>query len=944
MPSTDPFASIATPVTPPPGASADPFASIAQPIQAAPPPTLPPKPEGTYMMTPSANVRVPGTLGAEPAPAQEPIPYSKVHDKLNSGYLFADRKNLTQYARDHAADPLSEDRVDRWLDKHPYLGTPMRGLMGGGTGLLKLATGSGEAAPTRLGQEIQMAADRPTRGAQEAGGQAAEGTAEFMSGEELFSLLGRAGEAMGLAQKLKTVSGIAEGLSKMPPMVQKVLKIGMSSVKAGTIAGAQDYARTGDVSHALNTGAETAVTTGGLGSIMTGAGSLIKSIAPRAVEIAGEMFPALASQVDKEGNLTGVPTEGAPKIAREQQKAAAKVVGNIAREGLAATLGRINASRAALAEAAAPGTLRLGAGEPMEAAAPGYAYSTSGKMSVGAPTPATGTARPIFNFDLPTTPFEETPTGKMAQSAKKVQQPAAFPPKYTTSSAPTRYPEERWIPVTRGTIEGHEEVQPHGNEPHTWFIEGHGPDAEAGAQSYADAAAQAGGKGSKPTLVKGWVKESAIAPKFDDRPGRMGGNEGDPIAVTDARNNFSRVKFMNQTRSAEGSTGADILTDRTPEPSSQVRGGGGVVQTENAQQAQAHLSRLEDMEDSGHFDKLPEDERNRIQAGMKQLREQLGIYYSSPYRASSFAPIDIESALLRTHDFGQAGFESQYAAQPVYNKLDELSEGDFSNFRKQARSANKILRNPESTIEQQEAAQNRLDEANRSIDQLIDRHRGDISDVDYMTAKNAYREGATYNGLHNTLERMANGITLEESQTGLPRVVTGSAKTLESWLAKGNNRANVEQLIGPEGITNLKKMSLLLSKANTARLTGSVFKNVAHELHRASTSGILLGGGIGEWMGLGFGKGAAIGAGIGTTLYTARKVMQLAASSPRLGSMVNYAVTHNISAAQYAPLIARTIVDQYKQQTAGEGGAQEGGPQATPDLDKQLEEMQGGKQ
>jgi GGDEF domain-containing protein len=98
-------------------------------------------------------------------------------------------------------------------------------------------------------------------------------------------------------------------------------------------------------------------------------------------------------------------------------------------------------------------------------------------------------------------------------------------------------PKEKWIPVIRGTIEGNEELRPYAGQNQTWFIEGHGPSAEAGAMDYAKQTAGASG-GGKPKLIKGWVKESSIHPKFEGQPQRMGGTEGDPIAVRDVNENF----------------------------------------------------------------------------------------------------------------------------------------------------------------------------------------------------------------------------------------------------------------------------------------------------------------------------------------------------------------------------------------------------------------------
>ena len=210
-----------------------------------------------------------------PAGQVVPIPYSNVGKALDQGHLFADKSTLQQYARDHAADPLSEDRVDKFIDAHPYIGRPIAGLKGAGTGVDKLLTAGDRTPRTRAETELQLAAATPTRGAGEAGGEMAEGVGEYFSGDEILSMAGRALEGLPLAQKLKDLSGIAQMVSKAPPIVQKLLKIGMSAVKQGTIAAGQTATQTGlDPTASLGAGLATAgvsAATEGLGAGLSSA-------------------------------------------------------------------------------------------------------------------------------------------------------------------------------------------------------------------------------------------------------------------------------------------------------------------------------------------------------------------------------------------------------------------------------------------------------------------------------------------------------------------------------------------------------------------------------------------------------------------------------------------------------------------------------------------------
>lgn len=353
----------------------------------APPPAAPAAPapaassgsggEGTYAMH-----------SPDGRPVQ--IPYSKVHTQIQNGYLFQDQNTLKQYARDLAADPLAEDRVDQFLDAHPWIGAPVNGLLGAGTGVLKLVTGLDRTPTTRGETEAQLAAARPARGMGEAGGEMAENVAEFFGGDELLSLLGKGAAALPLAEKLKAMTGMAQLLEKYPPLA-KLAKIGSTVVKQGTIAGGQTYVKSGgDTGAAAQTAAETA----GVGGVIGAAGEGIASaLAKRASGF--EDVGGVKTVVPPEARTAAAPTP--------QQAAGQEVLRNSARGTLAGQLEEVNESRTE----------------------PGAAPALPGRTGP-------------YVFELRGVPPEEGTTGRIGQSAAKVPQAAFKQPKYTAASAPTR--------------------------------------------------------------------------------------------------------------------------------------------------------------------------------------------------------------------------------------------------------------------------------------------------------------------------------------------------------------------------------------------------------------------------------------------------------------------------------------------------------------------------
>ena len=235
-----------------------------------------PKGEGLYNMV-------------SPDGRQVQIPYSKIQAVAPQGYRFAAHGDLAQYARDYAADPVDEGRVDKFIDSLPWWGPAKMaiGLVKGiGTGAIKTAAGAdrivrGNGPLSRPEEMLQQAAETPASGAAEGVGEAAENAGEFFTGEEM---LGLASKALPFAERLKQATGIAQAL-KNSPTLAKVVKIGMSAVRQGTIAGAQTFAKTGG-----DTGAAAEA---GLGA--AGAGAAIEGVAaPLARGAIGALAPKAA--------------------------------------------------------------------------------------------------------------------------------------------------------------------------------------------------------------------------------------------------------------------------------------------------------------------------------------------------------------------------------------------------------------------------------------------------------------------------------------------------------------------------------------------------------------------------------------------------------------------------------------------------------------------------
>ena len=258
--------------------------------------------------------------------ATVPVSYSNVSKAAGAGHRFSTRQQLAQYARDHAADPVDEGRVNKYIDSLPWFDPVkihLQLLQGIGHAAAQTFTGldsekMGHGVDGRIEQELQLAAETPTKGFGHVG-EVAENVGEFFSGEELLGLLGKGIEALPLAERMKDAANLAQFLDKHK-VIAKLLKVGTTAVKQGTIAGAQTYAKTGDQGAAVKTGVETGVVSAALpvgAGLWQGGKALVKGPAEAAaaqatkVRMAEEAAAATVRQTGTDVETYGTQAKAA---------------------------------------------------------------------------------------------------------------------------------------------------------------------------------------------------------------------------------------------------------------------------------------------------------------------------------------------------------------------------------------------------------------------------------------------------------------------------------------------------------------------------------------------------------------------------------------------------------------------------------------------------------
>jgi hypothetical protein len=183
-----------------------------------------------------------------------------------------------------------------------------------------------------------------------------------------------------------------------------------------------------------------------------------------------------------------------------------------------------------------------------------------------------------------------------------------------------------------------------------------------------------------------------------------------------------------------------------------------------------------------------------------------------------------------------------------------------------------------------------------------------MTQEDYQAARNAWRQSRRLDELDTVFERMMNGVTYEEGEMGMPRFVEKArTKAIQNFLDIGTNQQQIGDLIGREGIINLKNVTNLLSDRATSQpaqkmvmeTVGVIAKRFGHAGYGAAA------GGLGAKL-LGGDPYTASLAG-GVTADALRRAWRYAATTPKVGQMIDMAVRSQVAPKIAAPLIARVL-------------------------------------
>lgn len=290
----------------------------------------------------------------------------------------------------------------------------------------------------------------------------------------------------------------------------------------------------------------------------------------------------------------------------------------------------------------------------------------------------------------------------------------------------------------------------------------------------------------------------------------------------------------------------------------------------------------------------------------------------------TFEPVDAQAHAAEVNSFGDGAEKLRAAADPVYKKIDTATGGQFAELQAD-RAAGYRTNDPA-----------KIAKAEDGIDAMFAKKPAGISAEDYAAAKSAWRDSKVLDKLHSATEGAFNNISEEyaanpnTSQRLLKSGDSGGGtlqKRIGTLMAKPKMAADVERVIGKEGVTNLYRASHLVStpelRAETQRLAEEVAKQFPAPKAPNETAAAVtrvgartLGGGAGVAMGHVLGVPSVIAGPAGAAVPdVARYVLRKMVTSPRIGQLMEFAIKSKVAPKVAAGLIAGEI-----QRERGQGG------------------------
>jgi hypothetical protein len=270
--------------------------------------------------------------------------------------------------------------------------------------------------------------------------------------------------------------------------------------------------------------------------------------------------------------------------------------------------------------------------------------------------------------------------------------------------------------------------------------------------------------------------------------------------------------------------------------------------------------------------KIAEQQQAAAQQGIKNLATE-----AANKTLKKFGQSTDEAA-----SFGEAGEKVRQAAQPVYQKLDKLSDGMFATFQHKMADATKVMRRATS-MEDLESAETQFNEAQKGIDDLFKHHADEIGPEDLENAKSAWRDQAVLKKVHSYVESAFNTPEdVADASDSVTRTLRGNAlRPRLNQMLKKVPAGDLNRVLGSDGVQNLFEIAKLTEKPEGLSEMQNMIGKIAAEGYITKA--------------------------VKSPVEARNLIVRYLATSPRVSHMAINALKFGTPAKVYGPLIASAI-------------------------------------
>ena len=310
---------------------------------------------------------------------------------------------------------------------------------------------------------------------------------------------------------------------------------------------------------------------------------------------------------------------------------------------------------------------------------------------------------------------------------------------------------------------------------------------------------------------------------------------------------------------------------------------------------------------SKSFDSRSPEYQDRINQNIADLTDQLE-------KGNAWQPHDIEAAVASGRATPQQAGDVLHAEhKPVYEAIDKANNGKLSELHQTDQDLRTALKNVAS-VDEIPKIRAAIKENDAKLDQLFEEPNAVIPKAVRQQARQGWRDGAAMHDVGDLLEKFAyNGVTPTESAASdntLKRLFKGGDVLNRRLQTLAEDRPELQYLLGPNGVTNLKQMGKLLETPESAYeaqgLLGKLSKAFKGQKGRSKSLASVAAYGPTHALAIAGAHGAAA-----TLEGAANYITEKIATDPEINNMFSYAVKNKVDKAISVPLLLRKLTGAY---------------------------------